>query len=783
MGMLQLYVAEKYLLKKKEMPIEVFKSLNRIENNFINQSKYSDGKSFLISLGGVNPVFKSSSMYHFRPKGLGSAHRVMYSLASDLTSHVRSNFKIPNETVVFFDITSEKDHDRNAKIARNLRDSQENQIYKTLVRVKSDINVENREEVYVSYFGFPIDDKQQLLLDIKPPVVIIGSAGSGKTVTALELFKRFYLNNPDLKTVFLTLTERLKHKIKDELEKCNFQSNNILTFAEFSGIEYKDQDFYIKIIQEIIENLKKNNYHPKFKRLLTKYPFFFNKNSIFTIIRGYLKGRLNANKDYNTFELGEIKNQIDDLAREENYKIVFNEDYEDAINYLEFIFKEYEAIKAVYDDNDFQEKNYNYYDCIIVDEVQDLTEKQIRFIVKSLDKKSNLLFLYGDPNQTINPTFFSFNRLKGIVGSLTPYSINKASLKETYRSGPNLIKYINHLSDLRKKMIGTQSDSWDQHEKSLLVRPDEKWACLIEKKDTIKKLFEIFNNSDDCIIIVNNEDEKLKLKNEYSEYLSQSDLVFSITEIKGLEHKNIISFNLINSNYQRFEEMISGKFKYSTIHRMVFNRFYVALTRATESIIIVEEKLEDRKNLKDLFFTYKTDGYSQKVEEVDENIDLVESYISQSKNPEAFVRSARKFKDNGFYFQSKEKLIKALELALDDEQYKYLENRIREELYIIDLILEYYSKNETFTDFKKQEFFEKLLLMNEYNEALKIVDKLRNSSELSELVKYFKGSSKLKNLTSFIRSNKIIMNEIYEKLFIKTSLLEDAFNYIGKIEV
>jgi hypothetical protein len=782
MGKLQLYVAEKYLLKKKDMPIEVVKSLSRIENNFVNQSKYSEGKSFLISLGGENPVFKSSSMYHFRPKGIGSAHRVMYSLASDLTSHVRSNFKIPNETVVFFDITSEKDHERNAKIASNLRDSQEEQIYKTLVTVKSDINIENSEEVYESYFGFPIDHKQQLLLNIKPPVVIIGSAGSGKTVTALELFKRFYLDNTELKTVFLTLTEKLKIKIKDELEKCNFQANNILTFAEFSGIEYRDQEFYIKIIQKIIETLINNNYHTKFKKLVKNYPFFFNKNSIFTIIRGYLKGRLNANSDYNIFKREELRNQIEELAREENYKIVFNDDYEDAIKYLEFIFKEYEAIKLVYDDNDFQEKNNNYYDCIIVDEVQDLTEKQIRFIVRSLDKKSNLLFLYGDPNQTINPTFFSFNRLKGIVSSLTPHTITKESLKETYRSGPNLIKYINHLSDLRKKMIGTQSDSWDEHEKSLLVRPDEKWACLVERKDTIKRLFEIFNNSDDCIIIVNSEDEKLKLKNEYSEFLSQTDLIFSITEIKGLEHKNIISFNLIDSNYQRFEEMISGKFKYSTIHRMVFNRFYVSLTRATESIIIVEEKLEDRVKLKDLFFNYSNDGYSQKVEEVDENIDLVENYISQSKNPEAFVRSARKFKDNGYYFQSKEKLMKALELALEDEQYRYLEDKIRKELDIIDLILDYYSKIDIYSDREKQIFFEKLLLMNEYNEALKIGDKLRNSRELNELVKYFKGSNKLINITPFISNDSIIMNEVYEMLSIKTGLLEDAFNYIGKIE-
>jgi hypothetical protein len=72
--------------------------------------------------------------------------------------------------------------------------------------------------------------------------------------------------------------------------------------------------------------------------------------------------------------------------------------------------------------------------------------------------------------------------------------------------------------------------------------------------------------------------------------------------------------------------------------------------------------------------------------------------------------------------------------------------------------------------------------MNEYNEALKIGDKLRNSRELNELVKYFKGSNKLINITPFISNDSIIMNEVYEMLSIKTGLLEDAFNYIGKIE-
>jgi hypothetical protein len=778
MSKIELFVSDKYLIKRKEISKELLKSLSRIESNYLNHNSYYSAKKFLISLGGENPVFKRSSIYHFRPKGLGTTNRVMYSLASDLNSEVLENFKIPNETVVFLDISSESDHDKNDKIAFRLRNSQESQIYKTLVTVKSDINLETEQEIYESFYGFPIDQNQQSLLKIVPPSIIIGSAGSGKTVTAIELFKLYYLNKPGLKTVFLTLTKKLKNKVKDELDKCNFPSEKVLTFAEFSGVNYYDQDKYIQVIQESLNNLINNNFHKEFKGLLKKYPYFFNEYSLFTIIRGFIKGRLNANGSYNEYKKSEINIIMNELSKEENFKLFFKEDYDRVVKYIEIIYKDYQQKKLLNDDNDFTNEANNKYDCIIVDEVQDLTEKQISFIIKSLVKGSTLLHLYGDPNQTINPTFFSFNRVKGIITNSLSSKVTKTTLKETYRSGPNLIKYVNHISDLRKKYIGTQSDSWDEHEKSLIKRQDEKWACLVEKKESMKKLIAIFNSSDDCIIVVNGEKEKIQLKKEFQSLLSYTDLIFSVSEIKGLEHKNIIAYNILTSNSERFKEIISGKFKYSTIHRMIFNRYYVTLTRATDSIIIVENNLEENLFLKELFFNYKVDGLDSKVEEVDENLELIENFISQSKNPEAFLKSAKKFKENGYYSQSKEKALFALELCLQEKQYNYLEATLKKEIDIINTILEYNSNKTKYSDSQKQLVVEKLIVLDEFNEAERIAEDLVSRHEILSLIKYFKSSLDFLVVTKSISKNVFLLDALYKKIIENSNFEFDSLNYL-----
>lgn len=57
--------------------------------------------------------------------------------------------------------------------------------------------------------------------------------------------------------------------------------------------------------------------------------------------------------------------------------------------------------------------NIEKYDFIVVDELQDLTEKQIYLLYKLVKNPENVLFS-GDFNQTMNATYFNTHRIKSL---------------------------------------------------------------------------------------------------------------------------------------------------------------------------------------------------------------------------------------------------------------------------------------------------------------------------------------------------------------------------------
>ena len=173
--------------------------------------------------------------------------------------------------------------------------------------------------------------------------------------------------------------------------------------------------------------------------------------------------------------------------------------------------------KNLFDDNDFAKYILNQeinddekYDGIIVDEVQDLTENQIEALVSMTKKASNNISFFGDPNQTINPTVYNYGRFNSFVYRKTQ-SINRKNIKITHRCGPNLLEYINHLVDLRRKFQLTSNTEDLEMEVSAIKRIDTYWACLVTDKVMINKVLEEFTRAFDCIIIVNDIQIKHKL--------------------------------------------------------------------------------------------------------------------------------------------------------------------------------------------------------------------------------------------------------------------------------
>jgi hypothetical protein len=782
-----LYVTDKYLDTKSTKGKIIKNALNRVES-IVHGMAFQEARQFLITLGGSNPKYifgdgaNLQPRYHFRPNGIGNAHRVIYSNHDGLSEIIKDNHRISGEAHVFFLITEESDHDdKQVKIAKSTCINEDEFVYRPLTFTKDDIAEVDGEivEVFDSYYGFPIDDKQAKLVTKEYPLMIIGSAGSGKTVTALELFKKYHLENDNLNVAFITLTDRLRNKLQDELRRCGFPSNNCFTFAEFVNIEYKDLDVFIDIIREISDKLIIDKYDKSiYAKLVEKYPYLLNENSLYTIIRGFIKGRMNASNHYQEYnvQIERDKNELKkDLIITENYDRFLGADTGIVIDYIFKIYDEYIKRKPQ-DDNDFVVFPNPVWDCIIVDEVQDLTEKQLTHIIRCC--KSQMMYFYGDPNQTINPTFFSFNRLDGIYKEIkhVENSINREQLKETYRTGVYLISYINYLADIRKTKIATQSDSWDDHERSLLKRKNNKWACLINKQESLDTLFRIFIDSEDCIIIVNDDEEKKRLKNQFSQFLGGTELIFPITQIKGLEHKNIIVFNMISKNHDRFREILSGSYKKSTVHRMIFNRYYVSLTRAKESIIIVETDID--KDMKSTFFEYDDGPIHMIVENVDEDMDLVENYIAKSNNPEAYMRSGDRFKENKYFVQAKEKYLKAVELAQQGD-YIHLFDKAKNKLDTIQLMITYYEINDLTIEYK-HEIARKLLVLGEYRFSQEIFRGTQCTPE-TNLIDYFMGVTTFLDVLKVIPQCSHLDSEVYEYLLKKTSFEDDYILTMSKM--
>lgn len=299
--------------------------------------------------------------------------------------------------------------------------------------------------------------------------------------------------------------------------------------------------------------------------------------------------------------------------------------------------------KKLIDDNDYAKHILNQdfddqekYDGIIVDEVQDLTETQIEALVSLSKKDSVNISFFGDPNQTINPTVYNYGRFNAFVYRKTQ-NINRKNIKITHRCGPNLLEFINHLVSLRKKLQLTTNQDDLEMEKSAIYKTDTYWACLVTEKTIIEKVFEAFLRALDCIIIVNDAMAKNRVMQIISsitevdsDYLINQ--IITVQESKGLESKNVIIYNIISDNIEIFSNMGNQNKKIST---MTFNKLYVSCTRAEDSIIIIEDKLDD-------YFDIKTEYFYLNGKPMVENIteDMISDYLSITINPILFYEQA-----------------------------------------------------------------------------------------------------------------------------------------------
>jgi len=395
-------------------------------------------------------------------------------------------------------------------------------------------------------------DEQENILILRPPLLIIGSAGSGKTSVAIEKLKEL-----SGKVLYISLS---KHLVKNSKAICGEKSNiDFYSFDSFlNTIEKQDKkkiDFNTFKVWAFKNKIRESEkYFEEFKGVLTA-----NYSSKYLLEDEYVS-------------MG-IKQSL--FKKEERIKV-----YKHFINYLKYLEESnfYDANIVIFD---LLDKIQKVYDFIIIDEVQDFTNKEIYFISQSLKNRDNIIFS-GDSNQIIYSNFFSWSNLKTMLFDEKQEIVSKI-LTQNYRNSQEITKLSkesNYLIDSSSKIDG--------HIRFYKLMP---------------KNIQDIRKSKDFAIIVFDENAKIEAKKVFN-----TELTFTVREAKGLEYKNIILYNFITNHSKIFfdivkdisKEDLESDLKYNRpkdkenrdleSYKIIINSLYVALTRGIESLYILESK-------------------------------------------------------------------------------------------------------------------------------------------------------------------------------------------------
>lgn len=428
------------------------------------------------------------------------------------------------------------------------------------------------------------DEQQEDILNCNLPIILIGSAGSGKTSVSLTKLRQI-----DGKILYISLSNYLVANAQKSYFAFNYlneqQDINFLSFYEFI------ETIEIPSGQPVTEQIFLKWFT---KQNLPKYCGISGGRELFEEFTGVITGsRLDepylSQEQYQN--LG-IKQSIFSFKQRKDIYDLFQK-------YLLFL-----KMENYYDTNVISSQYTNLvepiYDAIIVDEVQDFTNSQLFLVLKSLKKQGKFL-LCGDANQIIHPNFFSWSKLKSFFYTDNNFTEDKITkiLTANYRNTPEVTELANRVLKFKNYYFG----SVDKESHYLIKSTSEKHGtvtCLQDKVDIIKEVNIKTSKSTNYAILVLHEHHKDKARE-----LFRSPLIFTVQEAKGLEYDNIIIYNFV-SNEQNYTDITKGAdrsfldadFKYARIkdktdksleiYKFYINSLYVAITRAVCNVYIIE---------------------------------------------------------------------------------------------------------------------------------------------------------------------------------------------------
>lgn len=428
------------------------------------------------------------------------------------------------------------------------------------------------------------DEIQQAIFAARPPLIIIGSAGSGKTMLTLE-----HLKQGVNEVLYVTGSPYLVQNARQLYYSYDYTN-------ESQAVDFLSYRELLETIQVPIGKEITFQIFGAWLKRISHSKAFQDANKLYEEFKGVITGN-EVNTPYlsqgDYLNLG-IKQSI--YAPEERPKV-----YE--------LFEKYQAFlsqEGYYDTNllsfDYLTRIETRYDLVIVDEVQDFTPIQLSLILKTLKNKEQFI-LCGDANQIVHPNFFSWAKIKSLFYQTSFHHELIRILNKNYRNALAITTLANKLLKIKRARFGSIDRESHYLVESQSNTPGEVY-CLADTPLIKQELNVKTAQSTRFAVMVLHE----KDKEEASRYF-QTPLIFSIHEAKGLEYDNVILYHLVSTESQKFKEIVyqinpadlEEAFVYSRtkdksdrsleVYKFYINALYVAMTRAIQNIYWIEQEV------------------------------------------------------------------------------------------------------------------------------------------------------------------------------------------------
>jgi hypothetical protein len=430
------------------------------------------------------------------------------------------------------------------------------------------------------------DEDQETVYRQSPPLVIIGSAGSGKTALTLEKMK-----DASGDILYVTRSPFLVQNARDLYYASGYsndeQNVDFLSFREYlESIHVPDGK---EIAPRVFAGWAARQRLPRELK---------DSHRLFEEFQGAITGT-EAESAYLSrtayLALG-VRQSIYGLETRDAVYDLFEK-------YLRFLDEQ-----GWFDPNivshAWLERVEPRFDFVVVDEVQDLTNIQLLLILRALRDARGFL-LCGDSNQIVHPNFFSWAKIKTLFwkeqGDGAPADLIRI-LNANFRNSPQVTDIANRLLHIKHARFGSVD-----RESNYLVRscgPRQGRVGLLKDSDKVKRdLDQRTAASARFAILVLHPEQKTEVRQFF-----RTPLVFSIHEAKGLEYENVLLYGFVSGEEKRFrdiagdlgEEDLEGELRYARgrdkgdksleVYKFYINALYVAVTRAVKNLYLIEQR-------------------------------------------------------------------------------------------------------------------------------------------------------------------------------------------------